>query len=185
MAISQRDRRVLTLGGAAVGAILLVAYVILPLAELAGGIEAELQQKERVLAQRIRAIRSENHLRAELQKIDEQFRRLESQLLESSEVPLAQNELETIVRALAEQCGLAITRSTPLQEEVLGDRYAKVSLQLNLSGGMSELAAFLDALSSHPKFLAVDEFFMTTFRTRGELQLQPRVKVSGYIRLAS
>lgn len=183
MALSKRDKRVLVFGGAVAAGILLVAYVVLPLIDVLAGVEAELDQKERALIQRVRALRSEPVLRGELAWVSDQRRRLESFLLDSREVSLAQNELETIVRSLAEQNGLVISRSTPLQGSTIGDRYAKVTLQLNLDGGMAELAAFLDALSRHPKYLVIDDFFMTTFRRRNENLIQPRINVSGYIRV--
>lgn len=183
MKISKRDRKVLIIGGAAVVVILAAVYVVLPLYGTMSEAPEELAQKQRVLDQRVRAIGSEAAYQTESEYLDQELDRLRSQLLDSSDPANAQVQLESLVRMLAEQNGVGITRSTPLQERKQGEEYAKVTVQLTLQGAMGELAAFMHALSTHPKYLIVDDFFVNGFQVGKDIRLQPRMSVSGFIRL--
>lgn len=182
--LSRRDRRVLSIGGGTAFLILVVVYGILPLHESLSVAEGELAQKERVLEQRIRAIGNHSVYQEELDGLDRELFRLRSQLLDARDPALAQNQLENIVRSLAEENGVAIARSTPLQERKVGERYSKITVVVNLQCGMSELSNFLYALSVYPKFLSVEEFNVNTFRVRDQFRLQPRMNVSAYIAMA-
>jgi hypothetical protein len=182
--LSRRDRRVLTIGGGIVAAILVVVYGVLPFYESLSEVEGELAQKQRVLDQRIRAIGNQAVHQEELEWLDRELFRLRSQLLDARDPALAQNQLENIVRSLAEENGVVIARSTPLQERKAGDHYSKITVVVNLQCGMSELSNFLYALSVHPKFLSVEEFNVNTFRVRDQFRLQPRMNVSAFIALA-
>jgi Tfp pilus assembly protein PilO len=184
MKISKRDRKVLIFGGAAVAVILFAVYVALPLYDAMSTAPDELAQKQRVLDQRVRAIGSEAAYRGEADYLDQELQRLRAGLLDSSDPADAQVQLESLVRGLAEQNGVGITRSTPLQERKQGEEYARVTVQLTLQGGMAELAAFMHALSVHPKYLTVEDFFVNGFQVGKDVRLQPRMSVSGFIRLA-
>ena len=183
MKISKRDRKVLIIGGLGVVLILIVVYVLLPLYGAMSEAPDQLAQKQRVLDQRVRAIGSEAVYQQEIQFLDQELDRLSSQLLDSGDPAEAQVQLENLVRMLAEQNGVGITRSTPLQDRKQGEEYAKVTVQLTLQGAMGELAAFMHALAAHPKYLIVDDFFVNGFQVGKEIRLQPRMSVSGFIRL--
>jgi hypothetical protein len=88
------------------------------------------------------------------------------------------------VRELAEEAGVTISRSTPLQERKVGGNYAEVTLQINLDSGMQELTNFLYSLSTHPKFLKVEQFRMSMRRSRRDITIQPQMHVSAYIRVS-
>jgi Tfp pilus assembly protein PilO len=183
MKISKRDRKVLVFGGVGVAVILIAVYVALPLYQTMSEAPGQLDQKRRVLDQHVRAIGSEAAYRQESEYLDQELQRLHSQLLDSSDPADAQVQLESLVRSLAEQNGVGITRSTPLQERKQGEEYAKVTVQLTLQGAMGELAAFMHALATHPKYLMVDDFFVNGFQVGKDIRLQPRMSVSGFIRL--
>lgn len=183
MKISKRDRKVLIIGGVAAVVILVVVYVVLPLYARMAEAPQQLAQKQRILNQHVRAIGSEAAYRQEGEYLDQELELLRSQLLDSSDPADAQVQLESLVRMLAEQNGVGISRSTPLQERKQGEEYAKVTVQLTLQGAMGELAAFMHALSVHPKYLIVDDFFVNGFQVGKDIRLQPRMSVSGFIRL--
>lgn len=182
--ISTRDRRVLLIGGAAAALILAVFYVALPFYESLSQVEGELSQKKRVLTQRIRALRNQVVYEEQNTSLEDELSALRAQLLDGAEGAIAQNQLETIIRGLAEENGVTISRSTPLQERKLGDRYSKVTVQINLQSGMGELASFMHALSLHTKFLQVEEFYLNAFSVRNQIRLQPRLNISGFIRIS-
>ena len=61
---------------------------------------------------------------------------------------------------------------------------AHVSNNSVASSDLPSLIKFLHAVSVHPKFLVVEEFNLASFRVKGETRIQPRMQISGYIRLS-
>lgn len=183
MRISKRDRKVITIGAVAGGLILIFFYGLLPAYDNLAAVDEDLGQKKELLVRHLRVIAGESRYEGRLEELDRELNRLAGQLLDASESTIAQNQLENIVRSLADQSGLAISRSTPLQERKVGENYSKVTLQINVQGGMLELANFLHALSTHSKFLEVDELYVNGFRVRNQdVRIQPRLNISGFIR---
>jgi Tfp pilus assembly protein PilO len=183
--LSKRDKKVLIIGGGIAAVILIVFYVALPFYESMSETEGDVETTSQLLARSIQTIQSEQVYRQQEVELQRELARLYDQLLDAEDPGLAQNQLENLVRGLAEEHGLTITRSTPLQQETVGERYAKITLQLNVQGEMADLASFLHALSVHPKFIQVENFNMNSFRVRDTVRLQPRMNVYGYIRLSA
>ena len=93
-------------------------------------------------------------------------------------------QIEETVRALASQNQIRVTRSNPLPEKRIGERYARIGVQLNLEGEYDSLINFIHAVSSYEKLLLVEEFQLTSFRVRDQTRLQPRLRIAGFIRLS-
>lgn len=182
--LSKRDKRTLWLGGIAGAVILFLVYGIMPLSEANANLDSELGEKAGLLQRSIKAVENEDIYRSQLATLESMLDQYRGQLLDSNDGNVARVQLEEIVRGLAESNGVTISRSNPLQETKIGDKYARVRIQINLTGDMPELTSFIYDLSNHPKFIVIDEFFMNGFRLRDEIRLQPRLNISGYIRLS-
>lgn len=179
--LSKRDKKVLWIGGSFTVATLLVIYVFLPFYESVSDVESQLSAKQQMLGRSVRVIENEDIYLSQVQRLESELSRLQEQLLEARDPVLAQNQLETIVRSVADQSGVTISRSTPLQEKSVGEKYSKVTLQINVQSGMAELTDFLYAVSVHSKFLQVEDFYMNAFRVRENVRLQPRMNISGFM----
>lgn len=182
--LSKRDKKTLLVGSAAAAVILVVFYGILPFWEARGEVAEQVQTRQRLLQRSVEMIRQEEVFRAELEQLDRALEQYQNQLLDAREESIARVQLEEIVRRLAEENGVTVQRSNPLQERKIGERYAKITLQVNLQAEMPELTNFMYALSAHPKFLLVEEFYMNSLRVRNVIRLQPRMNISGFIRLS-
>ena len=72
-----------------------------------------------------------------------------------------------------------------LRDEIETALDGKIAMERQeLQSKMAELAAFMHALSVHPKYLTVEDFFVNGFQVGKDVRLQPRMSVSGFIRLA-
>jgi Tfp pilus assembly protein PilO len=172
--LSKRDRRILIIGGSFAIIIVLVFYIVLPFYESMSEIDQELEQKQKVLSRAVTAIQNQNVYNQQLIDLENSFAHLESQLLEGNNTNVAQSELENTVRRLADQHGVEISRSTPLQAKTIGS-LAKVTVQINTNGALGELSTFLHALSVHPKFFEIESFTINGFRVRDRIRLQPPI----------
>jgi type II secretory pathway component PulM len=182
--LSKRDKRALTILGA-VGVVILLAFaIVLPFYSAKSGVASELEDKEQLLRRYVQVLQEEVDYRFELSQLDRMLNGYRQRLLDAQDISMATIQLEEVVRTLAAQNGIQVTRSNPLQEREVGENYVKITLQLNLRSDMSQLTGFLYALSANPKFLLVENFFLNSLRSRDEVRIQPRMNVSGFIRLS-
>lgn len=182
--LSKRDKRTLWFGGIAGAVLVFIVYGLMPLSEASANLDNEVREKAVLLQRSIKAVENEDIYLSQLTMLESMLDQYSSQLLDSNDGTVARVQLEEIVRGLAESNGVTISRSNPLQETKVGEKYSQVKIQINLAGDMPELTSFIYDLSTHPKFLVIDEFFMNGFRLRDEIRLQPRLNISGYIRLS-
>ena len=182
--LSKRDKRILWIGGIFSAVTLFVLYVALPVYESMGEVEGTLSQKKTILDRSVKAIDNQGTYLQQVGELERELNRLRDQLLDAEETAIAQNQLETLIRGLADQTGVTIARSTPLQEKKVGERYSAVSVQINVQSGMEDLTSFLQSVSTHPKFLAVKDFQINVFRVRDRVRLQPRMTISAFFRLS-
>jgi type II secretory pathway component PulM len=182
--LSKRDKRALTILGA-VGVVLLLFFgIALPFYSAKSGVTSELEEKEQLLRRYLQVLQEEENYRSELSQLDRVMDGYRQRLLDAKDISMATVQLEEVVRTLASQNGIQVTRSNPLQEREVGENYVKITLQINLASDMSQLNGFLYALSAHSKFLLVENFFLNSLRSKNQVRIQPRMNVSAFIRLS-
>jgi len=182
--LSKRDKRALTLLGA-VGLVILLAFaIVLPFYNAKRGVASELEDKEQLLSRYVQVLQEDGNYRTELSQLDRVLNGYRQRLLDAQDISLATIQLEEVVRTLAAENGIQVTRSNPLQEREVGENYVKITLQINLRSNMQQLTGFLYALSAHSKFLLVENFFLNSLRSQNQVRIQPRMNVSGFIRLS-
>ena len=164
--------------------ILLVMGVVLPFYNAKSQVETALEDKEQLLRRYIQVLPEEESYRVELGQLDRVLNGYRQRLLDSQDISMATIQLEEVVRTLAAENGIQVTRSNPLQEREVGENYIKITLQINLRSNMPQLTGFLYALSAHSKFLLVENFFLNSLRSQNQVRIQPRMNVSGFIRLS-
>jgi Tfp pilus assembly protein PilO len=179
--LKRRDKRVLTVGGILGGVILLLFYGILPLYEAQASVTEDVKNKQRLLRRALQSVQEQENYQVQLEHLDAVMAQYREQLLDTRN---AANQLMEIFDTLAAQNNVRVTRKNPAEHRNMGDRYAKITLNANIEGDMTDVANFLYAISSYPKYLVVDEFQVTAFRMQNQIRIQPRVNVSGFIRLS-
>lgn len=182
--LSKRDKKVLTIGGVLAAGIVLLMYVVFPFFEAQQSSADALRNKERMLQKAIQTVQRKDVYKAQVEELNLAFNQYRRNLLDSPTTSEAAIQLEQIVREIANQNGVRITRTSPIQDRKIEDRYARITVQLNMEANTTQLTNFLYALSTHPKFLLVDDFFLNSFRIQDQIQLQPRMNVSGFVRLS-
>ena len=183
--LSFREKRVLSVGGPIVILVLVFFYLVQPFTDAQADVETQLDVKADLLQRSIQLIQQRGLYLERLDTLDRALEDHSGMLLDSPNSSKATSELELTIRNLASEQGVTIARSNPLQERKLGERYSKITLQLNLQASMDQLVSFVHSLSSYPKFLLVEDFYLAGLRVKKEIRLQPRMQVSGLIRLYS
>lgn len=183
--LSKRDRRALVAGLITTVFILVVIYVLFPFLDARESVSRKLSERGEYLQRSVNAIRYREYYEQQLAAVEEVLGQYERQLLEAQEPNAASSTLSTLVRELAQLTGVDVQRTNPLPPQNVKEKYVKISVQVTLQGGMPELTNFLSALAAHDKFLQVEEFSINAFRARNNIRLQPRMNISGYIRLST
>jgi len=181
--LSKRDKRALTILGG-VGVVILLVFGGVRFSNAKSEVASQLEEKEELLRRSIQVLQEEGTYRLELSQLDIVLNGYRERLLDEQDISSATVQLEEVVRTLAADNGIQVTRSNPLQERLMGENYVKVTLQINLRSNMSQLTGFLYALSAHPKFLLIENFFLNSLRSQNQVRIQPRMNVSGFIRLS-
>lgn len=181
--LSKRDKRAILILGIVSGAVAVLLGIALPVYDAADAVEAQLRQQERLLQRHIQASQRSQVYQMQLQELDQFLNDYQESLLDAQDSSIATVQLEEIVRGVAAEHRVEVARSNPLQERKIGENYSKITLQVNLQTSISQLTNFLYSLSTHSKFLLVEDFSINSFRNRNHLRIQPRMKVSALIRL--
>ena len=182
--LSKRNKRALLILGGLVAGYVAVFHLFLPFLdrqrEIGGQIASTRQEVQRYLKALEQGPLYANHL----DRVRGTVQAYENHFLEAPDVNAATLQIEETVRALASQNQIRVTRSNPLPEKMIGERYARIAVQLNLEGEYDSLINFIHAVSSYEKLLLVEEFQLTSFRVRDQTRLQPRLRIAGFIRLS-
>ncbi len=179
--LSKRDKKTVVVGSIVVLSIVLVVYVILPFYSAQSEVVDDLANKQRLLQRAIQTMQEQDQYREQLGRLDAELSRYNDRLLDSRN---ASNELMEILSSLERQYNVKISRTSQLEDRKVGDHYAKVTLQVNLEGNTTDLANFLYGIASHPKYLVVEDPYVVAFQMRNQLRIQPRINVSGFVRLS-
>lgn len=182
--LSKREKTFLTAG---VGAAVLIVggiYGVLPFLDAQAAAAGEIKKREQILQRSIQVIQQQDLYKAELEQLDRTLGQYRQNLLETTDANVALIQLEEMVRNLAAEHGVTVTRSNPLPERKVNERYSKITVQINVDCSMTQLTNFLHALSAHRQILLVEDFFVATFRQQDRIHLQPRMNISGFIRLS-
>jgi len=181
--LSKRDKRAL-IGAGVLGVLyVLVFHLILPYYDAGAVVDANLEQRKRVLQGAVRSLQDREVFAAQLAETDRVMARYEARLLEAQDAATATTQLDEIVRRVANDSRVTLTKTNPLQEKKVGEKYTRISIQITVDGDLASITTFLYALATHQKFLLVEDFRMSRFRL--QQQLQPYMNVTALARLSS
>ncbi len=184
MRLSNRNKRALFVLGFFVVGYLLLFQVIFPFYDQQSVLADRIDNQRQALQRALRVLQEQNVYSGQLQTSERVVAGYHQNLLDATDPIAARQQVEEAVRLVAQQTGVRVTRSNPLPERKVGEGYSKVTVQLNLDCDLNELVSFLHALSMHPKFLVVEDFNLASFRVKDQSRIQPRMQVSGFIRLS-
>ncbi len=182
--LSKRNKRALLILGGLVAGYIAVFHLFLPFLDRQREIGGQIASTRQEVQRHLKALEQRPLYANHLDRVRETVQAYENHFLEAPDVNAATLQIEETVRALADQNQIRVTRSNPLPEKMIGERYARVAVQLNLEGEYDSLINFIHAVSSYEKLLLVEEFQLTSFRVRDQTRLQPRLRIAGFIRLS-
>lgn len=179
--LSDRDRRILTFGVIFVFFYVLYIAAVRPLWNWHDSIVTELDNKTELLAEYRWVASKKSRTRRQVEGMDRLKRQLESYVLPGTTPELASAELSKIIKEIAGDNGLQITRITPRTNKEVGN-FIIISASFPLLATTTKLKEFLYELESHQHLLMVQEVRIRPRRLRGSHEDQADFVVAGLIR---
>lgn len=182
--LTLRERRILQGGGLTAAVVLVYFFAVEPFNEARASVPAELETKARLLQRSKQLLAQREYYRSRSEELERRVQQYENRFIEADNSSDATTKVELAVRDLASRLGITIARSSRVQERVLDDRYAKITLRVNLRADLRQVLEFVHALSTHPRFLKVENLELRVARVKGKRRLNPSMHVSGLIQLS-
>ena len=182
--LTLRERRILQGGGLTAAVVLAYFFVLEPFNEARASVPRELETRVKLLQRSKQLLSQRDYYRSRSEEIERLVQQYESRFIEAENSSEATTQVELAVRDLASRLGITISRSSRVQERVLDDRYAKITLRVSLRADLGQVLEFVHGLSNHPKFLRVENLDLRVGRVKGQRSLNPSLHVSGLIQLS-
>ncbi len=182
--LTLRERRILQGGGLTAAVVLVYFFAVEPFNEARASIPAELETKAKLLQRSRQLLSQRDYYRSRSDELERRVQQYENRFIDAENSSDATTKVELAVRDLASRLGITIARSSRVQERVLDDRYARITLRVNLRADLRQVLEFVHAVSNYPKFLKVENLELRVARVRGKRRLNPSMHVSGLIQLS-
>ena len=182
--LTVRERRIVQGGGLTAAAVLVFFYVVEPFNQARASIPGELESRAGILQRSKQLLSQRDYYRSRSEELERLVEQYESRFIEAENPSDATTKVELAVRELASRLGITISRSSRVQERVMDDRYARITLRVSLQADLRQVLEFVHAVSTYPRFLQVENLELRVGRVRGKRRLNPSLHVSGLIELS-
>lgn len=182
MKISAREKRIVSIGAAIAGAVLVYYAAMLFLPDQQALAEKVHLEKQMLLKQR-EILSREQTYQARLAQYQKLLSQDMARLLPGDNPNVVGAELQKLLKDFADQNGVEITQRSIQPEKKLANGLTKVTVRIDINCSPEQLVKFLTAIESHEKLLTVDDFTVNAFKiqTQKRYEMRPNMAVSGYI----
>jgi hypothetical protein len=171
----------LTVGAAAIAVFLVLDFGVLPWMEGQSARQGGTEEME-IKLQRYQRLAARGGVEAQRVAAQQRLADLESGLLESRSVSLANAEWQQSLRELADSLGIEVGRSEFLRLQELGPEYALVTGRVQFRCHPEQLVNFLVALASAPRLLSVTRLRVFALPGNAEGQLNVEMTLGAAMR---
>jgi type II secretion system (T2SS) protein M len=155
MAMTNRDRRALQIGGAALALWALLRFAVFPAWDSWEQARAGLPLQESALVKYRQSLASVGAERAATESLEKQLSAVEAGLLQSQTAALASAEFQDWIKQAAANHGIELHSSEFLALRPGGRGYAEVPLGLQFQCRVDQLVDFLSELRAGPKVVSI------------------------------
>ncbi len=194
--LSLRERRIIFLGGGVTVLLLFYFYLVAPFFESKEKMRDEIATKKARLIKDIVFISEKDDSLKKRDLLNKKLEQAKTKLLNEPDVRSASQHLQQVLRDMATQSGVEVSRITPQREERLvppqrdekqSEEYMRIPVNIEIQCMPDQLVQFLLAIRNYEKRLWIDQLTIhsTTYsRTAKEkdLRIRPNIIVSGIIK---
>ena len=182
MNLSFRDKRALSVLGAAVFVFLLVDFGLLPLVDRLAEARQGLAVQELTLRKYRRAAASEAARQSSLSELQKRLATAEAGMLESQTAALAAAELQRTLKEVVAANQIELSGTEFLPAKPLDSEHTLISTRFAVTANMERLVNFLVVLESGPKALGVRSLTVYANVGNPEKKVNATLVLSGVMR---
>jgi Tfp pilus assembly protein PilO len=180
MQVSQRDRRVLIIGGVVAAAIVGWVYVVEPMFVSRAHVHEELEAQRRILDRRSTLAADRQRYEGRIDALRAALQQNQEALFTGDKLPVVAAEIQGLLLSMSQESGITIVRQnlpTPKRLEML----TQVSVELSVRGELKAIRDFLYHIQTGPKLLTVPKVAIRGVTSRTNTALTADVQVSGFV----
>ena len=180
MKISDRDKRVLTIGGVAVVVYLLVTLVVQPIYATQVRKDREIQDKIRFIEKYYEVLNQKAYYEAKSQENEKVQKSLTQKFLEGTKPGLAAAGLQKVLEGFASKSSVKIDR-VRVEKHKFTESLMAIPIEITLRSSLKNLTQFIYQIESYEKFLVVEELNSRRINKTDPEELQATILISGFI----
>jgi Tfp pilus assembly protein PilO len=180
MKISKRERIFLIV--LAVFAILIGIhrFLIVPLTNSSRDMKDQIAANQLKLRSYIQTIKRKPRFEVQIEDTEKALELIQSRLLPGNTIGLARAELQVLLKNLATESSVTISR-TDIKGETTREAFMELPVEVTITGNLEKITEFLFGIYTSGKALVVKEFEITRRRRRNVEEIQAKILVAGYI----
>ena len=179
MNISKRDKKILTIGGAAVALFLFITYVITPFIESEQEIRDNTEQREVLLQKYEKIINKKSEVEKDLTRMKRNLTKIKGKLLKGSTPSLAAAEMQKMLEKISKSHDLELKSVKVKEAEKEGD-FLAIPLELRLTTDLNRTRKFLADLEQNQKYLIIPQLKISVKNQRDPKEVIVTVVVTGF-----
>jgi Tfp pilus assembly protein PilO len=155
--LGTRDKRALRIMAMVAAGFVILQFGVLPMWDGAQEVRTQLPQKEQTVAKYRRLVAQSGERTAELARLDEELKKAETELLQSSTDALAAAELERLVQGLAGAQQIELNSADFQKVDKAQGAYYAIPVAVQFQSRVDQLVNFLAAIQSAERLLSVQK----------------------------
>ncbi len=180
MKFTERDKRFLALGVFSAVVFAALNWGVLPWADQLVASGPQLTLAEKKLRQRKELLASAPQTQAQLTQAEGKLAEQEKRLLAANDPSQAGPQLQQWLSERAAEQRLSVDRTDFLPVAAVSDDYIRVPVRLDLNGPITQVVAFMNAVTHGDRIIAVDEMQISTYGTENkEKRVHCSIVISG------
>jgi len=177
--ISNRDKKILTVGVLAVVLIFVFNYVIVPFFQGELDIRERTQQKEMLLQKYEKIMSQRDEVEKKLNQLRGKQNQLNKTLLKGSTPSLAAAEMQKVLETISKKHGLEL-KSVKVKEEEERDEFLAIPLEVRLITDLDKTRKFLSDLEKNAKCLVIPKLKISVKNQRDPKEVIVTLVVTGF-----
>jgi type II secretory pathway component PulM len=178
--INAREKKFLMVGSG-VAAIVLLTWAAISFLPTREGLARDVENRKQMLLRQRELIGREDAYKAKGDQYQQRLTRAVTRLLPGDNPNVAGAELQKILKEIADQNGVEITRRDIRPQQKTQNNLLKVSVNMDTSGTPDQLVSLLAAVENYDKYLTVEELTIMAFRSPRRYEIRPSMTIAGYI----
>ena len=140
-----------------------------------------LDYKRRMLLRYRQTLASEENYKSQLEQYRRRLNETESLFLAGDSPAIAGAELQKLLKEIADENGVEITRRDIQREKKVENEVTKISVRIVTNPAPDQLVQLLAAIQNYEKQLIVDEITINALKVRKVERIRPTITVAAYV----